>query len=213
MRAQLLVTIGIAASSVHAATLDSFTDFVGSPTQLAYFADTWTSDPDLQTPRVSFTQESGFYSFSGGTNSSDSFVDKYLNDEFTNISFGNINTLTLTAKILANNAAASFVIILNDGTGREAVASFLTSQFNSSTFTTQSVQLLSNNGFNFTTASVQYYRITGDIPGGTQQLNIAMDNIDVSFQAIPEPATFATLFGLGAVGYVGLRRRPRKIAA
>lgn len=207
-------------ASCYGVTVNDFSNLTGGgdysdfdPLPLAYFEGDWKSN-DFQAPLASFVQQSGFYEIKGGTNSNLSYAQVFFSTDGTPANFGTINTITVSAQLLAGNAAPSFAVqLFNTDNTVYATATFLTSEFTSGGFTSVSKPLVGVNGYNFTSATAEHFKITGDIQDGTAAFNIAFNNIDVSFQAIPEPSTFATLLGFAAVGAFGLRRRPRKLAA
>lgn len=174
-----------------------FTFFYGS------FSNTGVPLPPTGVPAAGMIQDTGFYSFTGATttNSDTSLLEIYFSSP---LNLTGLGFLALTAEALATNAAPSLRIFLYDTGGGSASANFSATNFPTGGFTT-AIQALSILG-PFNPAAVEAMVITGDTFGGTARFNFSFDNL-AAVSAIPEPSTYAAIFGLLALGLVAYRRR------
>jgi hypothetical protein len=111
--------------------------------------------------------------------------------------------VAVTARIDSGNSAPGFTINFYDGAGNGVyTTSFLATSFSMVGFTTvmAAPALYPSPG---DTSDIQYFGIGGS--GLTNPIRISFDGITVS--AIPEPGTYAAIFGALALGLAGLRRR------
>lgn len=116
----------------------------------------------------------------------------------------NITQVTVTARIDVGNAAQGFLITFFDSAYNGALAgTFSTASF-SSGFTTQTVTLNVYAGGG-SASDISYYGIAGS--GTTDAFRVSFDSIAVSAAAVPEPTTYAGIFGLLALGFAAWRRR------
>ena len=186
--------------------LQNFSNVVGTNT---YFYGTWEASSDAggsTSPNTQFSQGSGVYSFTGTTTTipTDDSASKVEFFNSTAVSISGYSYLSISAQALATNAATSFRVFLVDTSGKTASASFATSSFVTGTYTTAYGSLTFASGFN--SASVDSLIISGDQVGGTAQFNIAFDNIS-AVSAIPEPSTYAAIFGAVALTVGVIRGR------
>jgi hypothetical protein len=116
-----------------------------------------------------------------------------------------MNYLTITAERNSGNAAPSLVIGFLDSSLNSQTFSVATSSFAVGSLTQVQIPITS-------WASVNPAQITGwSIGGGTPPPGLAafamtFDNLALSATAIPEPATFGLILGLGAMGFILFRR-------
>jgi hypothetical protein len=155
------------------------------------FSNTWSG---------SLTQNGTFATISGPATD---FGD-YKSPTFTAIDITGQTNVTVRAKLEAGNTSTGFTVNLISGPG-SAVASayFDATLFNSTNFTTASITWV--NGGIFNSSNLRAWQITGGSPTSTTNFRISYDNLSTS--AIPEPATYAALFGLGGLGLAAFRRR------
>jgi hypothetical protein len=217
MKSSLKICIGLAllcaASAQAQISLQNFSSVVNP--SLTVFAGSWeaTGIGASENPNSQFVQNyqavSGTYAITGTsgaglimpTNSADSYVDLYLPSP-TSIS-GN-PFLAVTAQTISTNLASGFTVFLYDTSGKTADAGFSTSSFPTGGYTTAYSTIANiQSGFNYT---IEYIRITGNIPGGTSQFNVSFDNIS-AVSAIPEPSTYAAILGAACLGFVIVRRQ------
>lgn len=130
---------------------------------------------------------------------------------FTFAQLGQVYNATLVTDMLvagrvdAGNASLGFSVILLDTQGVPALfAQFAAATFNNATFTAvpSSVQVHPSNG---NISMIEYWGIAG--AGSAAAFRFSFDNIS----AIPEPATYAAIFGLLALGFVAYRRRMQSV--
>lgn len=195
------------AVAVHAQiTLQDFSAVVGPNT---YFYGSWEATNDNNGtlfPKATFMQGAGVYDINGAdvTNSSLSRIEFFF---ATPLSIGANNFIAVSAQALANNIASGFQVQLIDTAARVAYAPFDAASFLFGSYSLAVVPLqLSNPGFDFN--SIDSMIITGGVPGGSDRFNISFDSI-VAQSVIPEPSTYAAIFGVLALGLVAYRRRRR----
>lgn len=145
------------------------------------------------------SQAAGHYSFTG-TSSDESGVEFGGDWDLTGLT-----SLAFTARVGANNEAGSFVITLFDNDDASAQSTFSFSSFETGAFTTVVVPWATSTTFNV--ARVTRVRIGGGEFMGSAQLALLADNLSATASAIPEPSTYAALFGAAALGLVAWRRR------
>ncbi len=176
-----------------------FTGFYGT------FSSTGNEILPSDTPSAGITQGSGFFSFTGAntTNDDNSILEIYFQApvDLTGLGF-----LALTAESLALNASPSLRIVLFSTNGNSASAVFTATQFPTGGFTT-AIQAL-NIGSGFAANAVELVTISGDTFNGTSRFNFSFDNL-AAVSAIPEPSTYAAIFGALALGFVAYRRRQK----
>jgi hypothetical protein len=183
-------------------TLFDFSATTGSNT---FFYGTWQAtglagDP---APNASFTQGSGVYNILGtAKDDTNSILEYFYTPTPANIT-GNSTFLSMTFETLNTNTASSFTVTLFDTNAKSAYATFLLGSY-TGVYTTQSSALTAQGGFLFN--SIDSFQISGNQVGGTATLNVSFDNLSAT-SAVPEPATYAAIFGLFAFGMVALRRR------
>lgn len=119
-------------------------------------------------------------------------------------SLGSVNALYLIGTLtFTTNPGTNFQVGLYDSNGNGRLY-----QANWSSFTTSGVQqeitlsyAVADGAFNGT-ASV----ITLSVSGPGNSINFSLNNLATT-SAVPEPATFAALFGLASLGFCAVRRR------
>ena len=167
-----------------------------------YFYGTWeaTGQPGTNTPNASFTQGSGVYNILGSaTDNSNSYVEFF---NTTPASISGYNFISVTFETLNTNASSSFAVTLVDTGGKSAYAAFPLGSYTGS-YNTLVSAITAQSGFNWT--SIDSFQISGNQPTGTSVFNVSFDQVVVT--AVPEPATYAALAGLLALGLVAYRRR------
>ncbi len=193
--------------------INDFSSFAST----AAFSGAWTNGLDPSglglTQAVSiFAQNSGTYDIKDQTADVLNSVVFYQDLIPTSYNLTGTNAFAVNAMILSGNTASTFTVTaIQAGTGFESSATFnILNSFNSSTYTT-SIALFSGNITNF--AQIEQFRITGNqttgSSGASDLLNISFNNLNATFVAspIPEPTTFAALFGAAALGVAAYRRR------
>jgi len=145
------------------------------------------------------SQASGHYTFTG-TTSDESGVEFGGEWDLTGLT-----SLAFTAQVGGGNEAGSFIITLFDDTDASAQSTFSFSSFETGAFTTVVVPWATSTTFN--AARVARIRIGGGEFMGSAQLALIADNLTATASAIPEPSTYAALFGAAALGLVAWRRR------
>jgi hypothetical protein len=216
MRSKIILAIGcMLAAQLSAADvlINDFSSFAST----AAFSGAWTNGLDPSglglTQAVSiFAQNSGTYDIKDQTADVLNSVVFYQDLIPTSYNLTGTNAFAVNAMILSGNTASTFTVTaIQAGTGFESSATFnILNSFNSSTYTT-SIALFSGNITNF--AQIEQFRITGNqttgSSGASDLLNISFNNLNATFVAspIPEPTTFAALFGAAALGVAAYRRR------
>lgn len=156
---------------------------------------TWTTNG------ITVTQSGTGFGEVSGVDSSLNYAEYYFSNS---LNIGADNVISVRGLLLGGNTATNFsVSLFNDDTLQGVSAVFSTAAFNSGGYTTVDVVLSPNIAFN--PAAVDFIRISGVAPSGGGTIALRIDSISVS--AIPEPATFAGLMGLAALGYAAARRR------
>ncbi|MDO8541532.1 MAG: PEP-CTERM sorting domain-containing protein [Opitutaceae bacterium] len=186
--------------------LQNFSSTVGTTT---FFHGTWEASGDpfgTNSPNINFVQGAGVYDFTGTTglvptNDANSKVE-FFNG--TAVSIGTNTFLSVSAQMLATNAATSFAVTLVDTGGKTAFSTFSAVDFVTGSYTTITGALTFQAGF--VPASINSMIISGNQSGGSAQFNISFDNIAAT-SAIPEPGTYAALAGAVALGFAAWRRR------
>lgn len=188
-------------------TLQDFSSVVGPNT---FFYGSWEATGDAAgsvNKNSQFSQGVGVFNFTGTnviipTNSADSKVEFFYT---TPASIGSNSLLSVTAQSFATNLATSFEVTLKDTLGATAAASFTTASFPTGSYTT-ATGLLTLTGL-FNGNSIDSMIISGGQPGGLVTFNVSFDNIS----AVPEPSTYAAIFGASVFGVVAAMRRRRKV--
>lgn len=161
-------------------------------------------------PNAQFVQGSGVYNITG-TSSIIPTDNSTSGIEFFNASPVNLNGnlyLSVTAQALAGNLASSFAVTLKDTGGNSAYAAFSLTGFPNGGYTTQTQILTPVGAFN--SGSIDSLVISGNQLGGTATFNVSFDTITaVASAPVPEPATYAAIFGMAALGLVAYRRRQK----
>jgi len=108
-------------------------------------------------------------------------------------------SLSITANA-TTAPSAGFNFVLEDNTGKTATALYSWLAFQGGTTTISSV-LNAQSGFSF--ANVTSWNLVSG--GSGSSINVALSSVAVS--AVPEPATYAALFGLASLGFCIMRKR------
>jgi hypothetical protein len=115
--------------------------------------------------------------------------------------------LEIIAKVDSGNAS-NFSIRFEDSNLNEYVVTLLASSFTSS-LTTIYVPLnwtAANSANGFDSSSITAWGFGGN-GVGTVAFAYSVDQLALSTSAVPEPATYAAIFGLAALGFGAVRRR------
>jgi hypothetical protein len=145
----------------------------------------------------------GFGVFTG-VESNANFADYFL---ATPINIGSNNAISVYVKLTGSNTGANFAVTFgNDVASKYATAVFSTASLNVNTYTLLSTTYVADAGFS--PSVVDMIRVSGVSGGGTLSLGVSIDYISaVTVSAVPEPATYAAIFGLAALGFGAVRRR------
>ncbi len=191
--------------------IEDFTSVLTSTTT-RYFG-TWAdgnADPYVGSanPNLGFTNSGGTLNVTGSSptpNNAD--TSKLVFFHFAPfLSIGSNTLLSVTAQPLTGNVANSFKITLFSFGGGDAFATFtIANSFPTGSYSTATSPLTFGGG-SFSTDSIYQVIISGDLPGGSAAFKMSFDNIS----AVPEPSTYAALFGASAFGVVVVLRRRRK---
>ena len=114
------------------------------------------------------------------------------------IPLGTPSALILSAT-QSTGLSSNFTVELADSSGFTAVYTGNWAQFTAAV-PTSSILMFSNYSGAYNGTSTTFTLSTG---GSGSALNVTLDNLS----AIPEPATYAALFGLGVLGLAAFRRR------
>lgn len=194
--------------------IEDFTSVLTSTTT-RYFG-TWAdgnADPYVGStnPNLGFTNSGGTLNITGSSptpNNADTSKLVFLHFA-PFLSIGSNTLLSVTAQPLqplTGNVAESFKITLLSFGGGDAFATFtIKNSFPSGSYSTATSPLTFGPG-SFYPDSIYEVRISGDLPGGSAAFKMSFDNIS----AVPEPSTYAALFGASAFGVVVVLRRRRK---
>ena len=187
-------------------TLQNFSAFESANT---FFVGDWELNGDAggtHSPRLSFSQGAGFYTFAGGSDSDTSSAFYFFDGpiDITGLSF-----LQLSARLEQGNTAPAFTITFFDSLGESASARVSLDTFAETNFSTFATELTFSAGFNTTDLSA--FQISGNVIGGDQILGVSLDNLAVSVP-VPEPSTYGLLGG-ALIGVLIFVRRVRRSAA
>lgn len=128
----------------------------------------------------------------------------------TGLTLGNLSSfayVALSLQLAPTNAATSIFVTFDDGSSVQTVT-FLASSFSTSAFTTVYVPIT----WTINPATVEGWNIGGGAapPGtGSPAFRMTFDTLQLSVSGapIPEPSTYAAIFGALALGFVAYRRR------
>jgi hypothetical protein len=208
LKSSLLAAAALLAAPFASAqlTLENFSAFESPNT---FFVGDWELNGDVagsNSPRLSFSQGAGFYTFAGGNNSDTSSAFYFFANpiDITGLSF-----LQLSARLEDGNTAPGITITFFDSLGESAFAVLPPSTFEETNFSTAFAELTFSAGFNTTDLSA--FQISGNVVGGDQILALSIDNLAVSVP-VPEPSTYG-LIGGALMGVLIFVRRLRRNAA
>jgi MYXO-CTERM domain-containing protein len=186
-------------------TLHDFTAFESPNT---FFLSDWELTGDAggtTSPRATFSQGAGFYNFVGGLNDDASSAIHFF---AAPLNITGLSLLEVSAMTLQGNTAPSFTVSLFDSLGESATATFETSAFANPGFLTLHQELTFSGAFN--SMDVAGFSLSGNVLGGTQTLNLAVNHLAIV--PVPEPATYGAAAALLLLGVVAVRRRRRSAA-
>ncbi|MDP1579301.1 MAG: PEP-CTERM sorting domain-containing protein [Candidatus Didemnitutus sp.] len=115
------------------------------------------------------------------------------------------DTIVAVARVDSGNSSNGFIVNLFDSQGTGALtATFAASSFNSATFVAvpSNITVHPENG---NRADIAFFGIAG--VGTTAAFRFSFD----SLTAVPEPSTYAAIFGVLALGFVAYRRRMQSV--
>jgi hypothetical protein len=199
----LAVTALIGAPFVSAQTL-LLHDLSAFESPNTFFLGDWelNGDPSgTNSPLASFSQGAGVYNFVGGSNSDTASAFHFFSAPIDISGFG---LLEVSALVLPGNTASTFTLSLFDSLGESAFAVFSTASFGGPGYHTVLAALTFSPGFN--AADLSSFQLSGGVSGGTDTLNLSVNQISV---AVPEPATYGLFAALALVALVIHQRRRR----
>ena len=200
----VLAVVGCA-PLLRAQLVSDFSNFAdGNHTFLGSWAANGNTILGDTTPIGSFSQGTGVYNFTGGDNSDSSGAEYFFLSGYLDLSGSDALALTLELLPATGTPATSLTVSIYDQNSNGAHASFQLSDFNSSTFTTSTVQWIAD--LNFDPSKIAYFLISGDTINGSSSVDIAVDNL-AAVTVVPEPGTYAAIAGVAALGLVAWRRR------
>ncbi len=120
-----------------------------------------------------------------------------------------MNFVAVTAKLETGHVASQFVIEFADSSLNTSVFSVATSSFTGGGFTTVYFPLTSWDATDF--ADIVRWKIGGG-GVGTDAFRMSIDHLALTASAIPEPSTYAALFGAAVLGFAFWRRRTARTA-
>ena len=199
---------GASFASAQQVVLHDFSAFE-SPATTVFMGD-WAANGDPfggdATPIAGFSQGAGVYNISGGTNADTAGAFYFFSAPPGDLT--GYSLLEVSAGLLAGNTAPTFTVSLFDANNESAFAVFLATTFAGPGLTTYGAELTFSPGFDATTLTS--FQITGGVLGGTDALNISLDQLAVTNASpIPEPATYGLFAGLVALAVALARRRRR----
>lgn len=203
---RVLLLCGAALLCAHRAAaqvvLNDFSGFV--VTDQTFFLGEWSTGDDV-TALTTFTQNSGTYSIVAASSADSAGALYYFSsDQSTTLDLTGYDSLLLTGTVLSDSTATTVVISLLDLSGNTAYATLSLASLASVGWTSAAFNLSS--GFDLT--SVVGFQITGGDAYASSIVSLTLDSLSaVSTTAVPEPSTYAALFGVAALGVVGWRRR------
>lgn len=192
-------------------TLQNFSAFESADTS---FFGTWELNGDptgTNSPRSTFSQGSGFYIFTGGTNgdTSGAFYSFSAPRDITGFTL-----LEVSAHMLLGNVAPAFTVSLFDSFGGSASAAFSLANFTGVGFSTVQTPLIFSP--NFDRSSVLYFQLSGEAFGGIARFDVALDNLAAvaprQIVAVPEPSTYGLAMVTLLGGVIAFSRRRRTAA-
>lgn len=172
----IAVFTGLASTTLWsgATVLEDFSNLVDGNT---YFAGDWTTadaKAGSTTPQSTFSQGDGTYTIadSGVTNNGASFLEVHF-DAAQDL--GTANSVFVTAKALAGNAATSFEVRLFSTNGASAFAIFEAASFSGDDLSTAEASIVSEPGFD--PSMVEIMRLSGARVAGTAAFGFDFDEI------------------------------------
>ena len=202
----------LGATALHAQlTLENFSAFPSANTlfygEWANSGDPFSGDP---APVADFHQAVGSYEFLSATNADSAKAER----TFTAArNLAGYDLLTVSLRVLGDNAAESFTVTLFDAGFNTASATFLTGGFTAGGFTSRSAALTAAGAFDF--SAVSSFQISGNDPFGGAPFRLAFDDLSATRTAVtpppannpvPEPAAYG-LLAAAALGLVVIARR------
>ena len=207
MRTKLtLLCLGAVLATPFASAQIVLHDFAAFESPNTFFVGDWELNGDpigTHSPRASFAQGAGFYTFAGGSNSDSAAATYFFN---TPINIAGYSMLDVSAQLVAGNTAPNLTITLFDSLGESAFAVVSPDTFAGSGFTTISTALTFSSGFN--ASDLSSFQLSGNIPGGSQTLSLTLDQLSVT--AVPEASTYGALAGVFITALI-LARRLRRL--
>lgn len=184
-----LVFTGAVSAQTTITSFNSLGDYLAAPT--------WDTPGNL-------TVSGGNLSVVGGDGTGAIFFDiSSFNILGTDISF-----VEVAARINSGNVANGIVINFYDGSFQGVLTATLNaSNFNTGGFTTAIASLSLHPLAITNSVPLAWAQVTGD--GSTDTFRFSFDEIIVSSSVIPEPSTYAAIFGAMALAFVAYRRRQK----
>jgi hypothetical protein len=190
--------IGAPFSSAQTLVLHDFSAFESPNT---FFLGDWelNGDPSgTNSPLATFSQGAGVYNFVGGSTNDSASAFHFFS---SSIDITGYSLLEVSALALPGNTAATFTLSLFDSLGESAFAVFSTASFAGPGYVTASAVLTFSPGFN--AADLSSFQLSGGVSGGTDTLNLSVNQLSV---AVPEPSTYGAAAVLCLLGLVAFRR-------
>ena len=187
-----LLAIGSVLGAPFASAQIILNDFSGYVSPNTYFTGDWEIAGDLtgtNSPRSSFSQGAGFYTFAGGTNNANASAVTFFDAP---LDITGYSILQVSAHLGLGNTAPTLTVSLFDSLGGSAFAVLPTSAFANAGFTTLSTLLTYSPGFDAN--DLESFALSGNVIGGNAVFDISIDRLVLAAPvAVPEPSAYAIL--------------------
>ena len=130
----------------------------------------------------------------------------FIKTQLINATSFSTGFLAVTARAETGNASALAIQFNNDADLQEYTVNINSGLFSSASLTTVYVPLAWTNGNISDLSTITSWNFGGGSTG-SNDFRYTITSIALTTSAIPEPATYAALFGLGVLGMAAFRRR------